>query len=55
MDLLYLEKVIRDFKLEEVRRRLMETRNNITLGVCVIPDEKRKETKKKKIVIFVNP
>jgi len=29
----YLEKVIRDFKIEEVRRRLMETRNIITPGV----------------------
>ena len=40
MGLLYLEKVIRDFKIEEVRRRLMETRNNITPGVYVIPTEK---------------
>ena len=40
MSLLYLEKVIGDFKIEEMRRRLMETRNNITPGVCVIPAEK---------------
>jgi hypothetical protein len=49
MGLLYLEKVIRDFKIEEMRWRLMETRNNITSGVYVIPAEKLKETKMKEL------
>jgi len=40
MALLYLEKVIRDFKMDELGRRLMETGNNITPGVYVIPAEK---------------
>jgi len=40
MGLLYLEKVIRDFKIEELRRLLMDMRNNITTGVNVMPAEK---------------
>lgn len=52
MGLLYLKKVIRDFKIEEMRRRLMETINNITAGVYVIPAEKLKETKKKELTFL---
>jgi hypothetical protein len=40
MCLLYLEKAIRDFKIEKLRRILMDMRNNITTGVNVIPAEK---------------
>jgi hypothetical protein len=32
--------------MDELRRELMETGNNITPGVYVIPAEKRKETRK---------
>jgi hypothetical protein len=39
MGLLYLKKVIGDFKIEVVRESLMESRNNEVPGVYVIPAE----------------